>query len=360
MKNIEKINELYAKLTENEKNIVAIYKHDLKVLTWIYENASNEQIDTKEIQYFCKKNMVSKKVYNYLLAYYLNEYATPNQVDKLITAVKYRKKIGANTYKRIIQNIINEVDEEEQKRLLHEYKTIYSFHATKFAEETGQYDEIKHLNILYREMLKSVPPKNKNIISHKATEKYFVLLDEAMINIDKKLSSYNYYIDDEMQTVRDTLNYLASHVKPERLQSYRTHMKKYYNIVAAEVLKSAEMNPEQFGVVDYYSITNINPLRLFRTTNQKHSPLVLKIICKLSSYKERNYGATPMMIDETYFNQIGKYSYLGMTVTMEEMMMVYHQMNPEIPKNEYIYMEFLKDYIKKKKDKTICLKKHKK
>ncbi len=345
-----KLEKLYQDLSIDEKEVVEKSLDNTILLNKIYRIMCSKEIKLADKKSFLEKNNLTVKSFNYLVVYFISVVATDNQKEKIKYYNYYRKIRDPKYYQKIIQKILDEEDLVEKKNLLQEYSEIYSVNATKFGEETNQSMKIKETNYLYYQVLDDMNVKKK-YLSETTKVKYLKNLKQSVLEIEQKIKQEKYHLKKDLKKVQTDIQKVSSFICSEEVQLYKSKIQQYYECILKQIVSVYENDPDNFNVLSYYGVTDVEPHYLLKKTLDNSLPLYNILLKKLIPAHENSYRAVYVsFLGPAYFQNIKTYHYQGVTLDANDLLELYHQMDDCLPKNEFVFMEFVRDYIRKNKD----------
>lgn len=353
-----RLDELYKNLSSDDINIVSESLENRTLFKRIYELMCLKEINKNTIKVFLEKYHLTSASFNYLVAYYISSIATEQQLSRIKYYKHYRKIRNSKYYQKIIQRILDEKDIDQKKKLLQEYSDVYSINAFKFGEKTNQMNKIKETNIVYQQMLAETKKASKSIVTEETKLIGLTHIKEKFLAVDRKINQKEYHLQKELKELQDAIYYMTKKLSDKEVKLYKNELLKYYDCILNRVVFSYCEDPTSFNVLTYYYITDVEPHYLLKRTMDSGLSLYGKLLKKTTPAHNHSFKATYVpTITPTYFQNIGKYSYQGVTLNAEDLVEIYHQMDVCLPKNEFVFMEYVKEYIRKNKEQLLNEKK---
>lgn len=345
----------YDKLSDAEKLLVDEILKDEKNIKRLYRIGCYVEDFNECAKMFCKEHNINVNTFRCLMEE-IKPLLKERQVQRLESAKESRlvfKKYS--NYGKIITAIVNEKNKKVQKKLLLKHRDVFSKCCNKYAEETGKYKEIKELVIFYRTVLE------EEQLEKTSSRDYITInsLRKSVIDLKDKFEQNNCYLDMNLKIVNGRIDYITKKTDEynQELNEYRELVKNIIDYIKNLILTECSENYEQFNARHYYSITNIEPMSLFAKESKDENNLLVQRIIKRAHLLRSTYDIRPKIISNTFFVNNNSYTYQGVTLEKEELLEIFNTIPDEVPKTEFIFYEYCKDYIIRKKENNKVYKK---
>lgn len=342
---------LYKKLSTDEQNVVEKSLSNSTLLNKLYKLLCLKEIPQTLKQGFLEKNGLTDKSFNYLISHFILHMASDHQKRRIQFYNHYRKIRDPKCYQKIIQKILDEQDLVEKKKLLKEYREIYGVNVNNFGNETNQRAKIKETNILYQQMIDEIKKRKKSSVMEETRLKGLANIKEKFLEVEQKINRKEYHLQKELKELQNIIYKERRVLTKEEIELFNSNVLKYYDCILNCVVSLYDADPVSFNVLTYYYITDVEPHYLLKKTTDSDLSLYGKLLKKTTPAHSNSFNAVFVSnINVNYFQNIEKYQYQGVTLDRNDLLELYDQMDDYLPKNEYVFMEFVRDYIRKNKD----------